>query len=95
MCIIRLRGFRVSFACTKRLFNLSAGAIINVHNARLCVRWRNIRFGNTGNSFFMSVDQGFYIFEESLKSFEMFLVMSVVLASIVLTENNKNHLTVV
>ena len=35
-CIFQIRSVRVNFACTKRLFNLSAEAIINVRNARLC-----------------------------------------------------------
>ena len=34
-CIVQIQSVRVNFACTKRLFNLSAEAIINVRNARL------------------------------------------------------------
>ena len=32
---------RVNFACAKRLFNLSAEAIVNARKARLCVRCSN------------------------------------------------------
>ena len=37
-CIFRIPSVRINFVCTKRLFNLSAEAIINVHNAGLCAR---------------------------------------------------------
>ena len=37
-CIAQIQSVCINFACTKRLFNLSAEAIINVRNARLCVR---------------------------------------------------------
>ena len=37
-CIFQIQSVRVKFACIKRLFNLSAKAIINVRNARLCAR---------------------------------------------------------
>ena len=37
-CIVQIQSVQVDFACTKRLFNLSAEAIINARNARLCVR---------------------------------------------------------
>ena len=37
-CIVQLESVRVNFACTNRLFNLSAEAIINVSNVRLYAR---------------------------------------------------------
>ena len=37
-CIVQIQSVRVNFACTKRLFNLLAEAIINVINARFCAR---------------------------------------------------------
>ena len=37
-CIVQTPGVRVKFARTKRLFNLSAEAIIDVRNARLCAK---------------------------------------------------------
>ena len=46
LCIVQIQSIRVNFVCTKRLFNLSAEAIINACKARLCVRcaiffWRS------------------------------------------------------
>ena len=35
-CIVQIQSVRVNFACTKRLFNLSAEAIINVRNVGPC-----------------------------------------------------------
>ena len=35
-CTVQIQSVWLSFACTKRLLNLSAEAIINVRNARLC-----------------------------------------------------------
>ena len=37
-CIVRFQSVRVDFACTERLFNLSAEAIISVRNARQWAR---------------------------------------------------------
>ena len=37
-CIVQIQSVQVDFACTKRLFSLSAEAIINARNARLYVR---------------------------------------------------------
>ena len=37
-CIVPIQSVRVNFDCTKRLFNPSAEAIINVRKARLCAR---------------------------------------------------------
>ena len=37
-CIVQIQSVLVNFACTKRLFNLSAEAIINVRNAHLWAR---------------------------------------------------------
>ena len=37
-CIVQIQSVRVNFACRKGHFNLSAEAIINVRNARLCAR---------------------------------------------------------
>ena len=55
----------------KKAFNLSAEAIINSCNARLCVRCAiNIPFEDQTNSFFLSLGQGVYIFEETPKSIQ-------------------------
>ena len=37
-CIVQIQSVWVDFACTKRLFNLLAEAIINVRNVGLCAR---------------------------------------------------------
>ena len=37
-CFVQIQSVGVKLACTKRLLNLSAEAVINVHNARLCAR---------------------------------------------------------
>ena len=55
----------VNFACTKRLFNLLAEAIINVRN--VC-QVRKIPFEDETNSFFLSLGHGVYLFDESPKS---------------------------
>ena len=49
----------------KKLFNLSAEANINARKARLV---GNIPFEDQTNSFFLSLGQGVYIFEETPKS---------------------------
>ena len=69
MCIVQIQSVWVNFACTKRLFNLSAEAIINVRNACLFVKCA-ILFEEQTNSFFLSLGQGVYIFEESPKSIQ-------------------------
>ena len=38
-CIAQIQSVCVNFACPKRLFSLSAEAITNVRNARLCVEF--------------------------------------------------------
>ena len=65
-CHVLIQSVQVDFACTKRLFNLSAEAIINARNASVC-QLRNIPFEDQRNSFFLSLGQGVYIFEESPK----------------------------
>ena len=63
-----MQSVRVNFACTKRLFNLSAEAIIHARIERLCVRCALFFFEDQTNSFFLSRGQGVYIFEETPKS---------------------------
>ena len=67
-CIVQIKSVRVHFACTKIPRNLSAEAIINARNPRLCVR--NIRFKDQTSSFFLSLGKGVYIFEETSKSIQ-------------------------
>ena len=83
----------VNFACTKRLFNPSAEAIVNVRNARLCARCA-IFFEDQTNSFFLSFSPGFTFLERVQKQFKMLLEMCIVLASIFSTERNVNLLVV-
>ena len=64
---VQVQSVQVEFACTKRLFNLSAEAFINVHSVGLC-HVRNIPFEDQRNSFFLSLGQGVYIFGENPKS---------------------------
>ena len=90
-CIVQIQSVWVKFACTKRLFNLSAEAIINVRNAsHLC----NIPFEEQTNSFFLSFGQGFTFLTRVQSQFKMLLEMSIVLASIVSTERNANLMVV-
>ena len=37
-CIVQTQSVPAKFTCTKRVFNLSAEAIISIRNTRLCVR---------------------------------------------------------
>ena len=61
----------VNYASTKRLFNLLAEAIINVHNVGLCARCAIFFLNNKQtNSFSLSLGQGVYIFEERPKSIQ-------------------------
>ena len=69
-CIVQIQSVWVNFACTKRLFNLLAEAIINVHNVGLCTRCAICLLKNKNNSFFESLCQGVYIFEERPKSIQ-------------------------
>ena len=68
-CIVQIQRVWVNFACTKRLFNLLAEAIINARNAHLC-QVRSLLFEDQTNSFFLSLGQGVYSFEENPKSIQ-------------------------
>ena len=67
-CIVEMQSVGAYFACTKRLFNLSAEVIINVRNAHLCVKCAIFLLKNKETPFFLSLGQGVYIFEERPKS---------------------------
>ena len=69
-CIVQIQSVWVNFACTKRLFNLSAETIINARNAQLCVKCAKFPFEEQTNFFFLSLGHGVYIFEENLKSIQ-------------------------
>ena len=63
--------FRVSFACTKRLFNLSAEAIVNVCNARPCGRCE-VFLLKIKKTRFLLFPQRVYNFEGCLKSIQYY-----------------------
>ena len=66
-CIVQTQSVSVNFACTKRLFNLLAEAIIDVRNVGLCASWA-IFLVNSKQNPLLSLDQEVYIFEENPKS---------------------------
>ena len=84
----------VDYACTKRLFNLSAEAIINARNARLCVRCAIFLLKIKKIPFSCRLGKGFTFLKRTQNQFKMLLEMSIVLASIVPTERNANLLEV-
>ena len=67
-CIVQIQSVWVSFACTKRLFNLLAEANINVRNVDLCVRCAIFPLKIKQIPFFLALGQGVYIFGERPKS---------------------------
>ena len=68
-CFVPTQSVRVNVACTKRLFNLSAEAVINARNARLCVKC-SIFLLKFKKKLFLSLGQGVYNFEETPKSIQ-------------------------
>ena len=77
----------VNFACTKRFFNLSAEAIINVRNARVCARCAIFILKIKQFPFSCRLVKGFTFLKRVQSQFEMLLEKSIVLTSIVPTEN--------
>ena len=71
-CIVQKQSVWVNFACTKRLFNLSAEASISVRNAGLCARCAILllKIKRTPFFLFLALGQGVYIFEENPKSIQ-------------------------
>ena len=71
-CIVQMQSVWVNFACTKRLFNLSAEASISVHNARLCARCAIffLKIKRIPFFLFLALGQGVYNFEENPKSIQ-------------------------
>ena len=68
-CIVQIQSVWVNFDCTKRLFNLSAEAIINARNARLCVKFGLFHL-KIKQFFFLSFAPWFYSFEKNPKSIQ-------------------------
>ena len=68
-CIVQIQSVWVNFACTKRLFNLLAKAIINVRNVGLCARCAKFVLKIKQIPFLVAWWR-VYIFEASPKSFQ-------------------------
>ena len=86
-CIVQIQDVRVNFACTKRLFNLSAEAIINARNARLYVRCAIFLLKIEQIPFSCRLVKGFTLLKRLQNQFKMLLEMCIVLASLVPTES--------
>ena len=67
-CIVQIQSVQVDFACTKRLFSLSAKAIINALHERLCVRCSIFFLKIKEILFSCRLAKGSFIFEENRKS---------------------------
>ena len=91
-CIVQIQSVQVDFACTKRLSNLSAEAIINVRNVGLSPRCAIFLLKIKDIPFSCRLVKGFTFLKRVQNQFKMLLEMSIVLASIVPTERNANLL---
>ena len=92
--IVQIQSVQVDCACTKRLFNLSAEAIINARNVGLCARCAIFLLKIKQIPFSCRMVKGFTVLKRAQNQFKMLLEMSIVLASIVPTERNANLLEV-
>ena len=86
------QGVQIDIACTKRLFNLSAEAIIIVRNVGLCPRCAIVLLKNKQIPFSCHLVKWCTFLKRAQNQFKMLLEMSIVLASIVPTERNANLL---
>ena len=93
-CTVQIQSVWVNFASTKRLFNLLAEAIINVHNVGLCARGAIFLLKIKQILFSCRLVKGFTFLKRTQNKFKMLLEMYIVLASIVPTERNANILVV-
>ena len=93
-CFVQTQSLRANIACTKRLFNLSAEAILNARNARLCVRCVIFLLRIKQICISCRLVKGSTILRRVQNQFKTLLEMSFVLASIVSTERNANLLVV-
>ena len=91
-CIVQ--SVRGKFAWTKRLFNFSAEAIINIRLTRLCARCANFLLKVKRIPFSCRLAKGFTFLERLQNHINMLFEMCIVLASIVSTERNAIPLTV-
>ena len=93
-CIAQIQSVWAYFACTKRLFNLSAEAIIYVRNARLCARCAIFLLKIKQIPFSCRLVKEFTFLNRIQSHFEMLFWLFFVPASNVPTERNANPLTV-
>ena len=91
---VQIQSVQVEFACTTSLINHLAEAIINVRNARLCVRCAIFLLEIKEIPFPCRLSKGFKFLKRTQNQFKMLLEMSIVLASIVSTQRNANLLVV-
>ena len=93
-CHVQKESVQVGYACTKRLFNLLAEAIINVRNVGLCARCAIFHLKNKQIPSSCRSVNVFTFLKRAQNHFKMLLEMSIVLANIVTTERNANLLVV-
>ena len=67
-CIVQIRSVWINFVCTRRLSNLSAEAVINVRNTRLCARCAIFFLKKKQTPFSGHLVKRFTFFEESPKT---------------------------
>ena len=79
-CIAQIQSVWANFACTKRLFNLSAEAIIYVHNARLCARCAIFLLKIKQIPFSSRLVKGSTFLKRVQSQFKMLMEMCIVLA---------------
>ena len=93
-CLVHIQSVWVNFACTKRLFNLSAEVIINARNTHLCVKCAIFLVKIKQFPFFCRLVKGFTFLKTVQNQFKMSLEMFIVPVSNVSTERNANLLVV-
>ena len=91
-CIVQIQSVWVNFACTGRLFNLLAEAIISVRNVGLCARCAIFLLKIKQIPFSCRLVKGFRFLNRAQNQFKMLLEMSIVLAIIAPTERSANLL---
>ena len=82
-CIVQIQSVWLKFACTKRLFNLLAEAIIRIRNVGLCARCAIFLLKIKQIPLSCRLARGFTFLKRVQNQFKMLLEMSIVLASIV------------
>ena len=93
-CFAQIQSVWLNFACTKRLFNLPAEAIINARNAHLCARCGKFLLKIKQIPFSCRLVQGFTFLKRVHNQFKMSLKMCIVPVSIASTEWSANLLVV-